>query len=90
MEMLLAGAPFRDTVAPNITSDEATGIGLWTEQELADFLGTGVYSDGTEAHGGMMSQVNGGIGKLGEADRLAIAAFLKSLPPVVNEPATPQ
>lgn len=87
-ERFLAGAPFRDTVAPNLTPDEATGL-TWTEQEIADFLGTGIYADGLEAHAGMKGTVDRGLGKLTEADRLAIAAFLKSLTPVQNEP-TPQ
>ncbi len=84
-ERFLAGAPFRDTVAPNLTPDEATGL-TWTEQEIADFLGTGIYADGLEAHAGMKDTVDRGLSKLTEADRLAIAAFLKSLPPVANEP----
>ena len=88
--MLLAGAPFRDTVAPNLTPDEATGLGLRSEEEIAAFLATGVYDDGTEAHAGMKSVVDRGISKLTDEDRMAIVAFLKSLPPVENLPATPQ
>lgn len=86
MNMLLAGAPFRDIVAPNLTPDVDTGLGAWTEQEIADFLATGIYDDGMEAHPGMKGVVDSGVGKLTEADRLAIAAFLKNLPPVVNLP----
>ncbi|MCB0073125.1 MAG: cytochrome c [Caldilineaceae bacterium] len=89
MDLFLAGAPFRDTVAPNLTPDEATGLGLWTEEEIADFLATGVYSDGFEAHAGMKRVVDNATGKLTDADRLAIAQWLKSLPAVQNEPATP-
>lgn len=85
-DLFLAGAPFRDTVAPNLTPDEATGMGAWSEQEIADFLATGVYADGLESHAGMKSQVDNSTGKLTDADRLAIAAFLKSLPPVDNLP----
>ncbi len=89
-DLFLAGAPYRDTVAPNLTPDEATGLGLWTEEEIADFLATGVYSDGFEAHAAMKGTVDRGTSKLTDDDRLAIAAFLKSLPPVENLPATPQ
>lgn len=85
-ELFLAGAPYQDTVAPNLTPDEATGL-TWTEQEIADFLGTGIYSDGLEAHAGMKGTVDRGLGKLTEADRLAIAAFLKTLSPIQNAPA---
>ncbi len=90
MSMLLAGAPFRDIVAPNLTPDLDTGLGGWAEQEIADFLGTGVYADGMESHPGMKGVVDSGIGDLTEEDRLAIAAFLKSLPPVVNLPVPAQ
>ena len=30
MDLFLAGAPFRDGVAPNLTPDEGSGLGLWT------------------------------------------------------------
>jgi cytochrome c2 len=86
MDLFLAGAPFRDTVAPNLTPDDATGLGPWSEEEIADFLATGIYSDGTEAHGGMKGTIDRGISKLTDEDRLAIAAWLKSLPPIENLP----
>ncbi len=90
MTKLLAGAPFEDTVAPNLTPDTATGLGEWSEEEIAAFLGTGVYADGLEAHKGMKSVVDRSLSKLGEEDLLAIAAFLKSLPPVENLPTPAQ
>ena len=88
--MMLAGAPFRDTVAPNLTPDEATGLGLWSEEEIAAFLATGLYDDGMEPHAAMKQVADRGTSRLTDADRLAIAAFLKSLPPVENLPAPPQ
>ncbi len=90
MDLFLAGAPFRDIVAPNLTPDELTGLGAWSEQEIADFLATGIYFDGTEAHPGMKGVVDRGIGKLTDEDRLAIAAFLTSLPPIENLPQANQ
>ena len=90
MDLFLAGAPFRDTVAPNLTPDEGSGLGLWTDEELADFLATGVYSDGSESAGAMKNVVDRGIGQLPADDHLAIVAFLRSLPAVVNEPAPAQ
>lgn len=86
MEMLLAGAPFRDTVAPNLTPDELTGLGSLADEEILDFLTTGVYDDGTEAHRGMKSVVDRGTGQLTDEDRMALVAFLRSLPPVENLP----
>ncbi|MBV7338012.1 c-type cytochrome [Chloroflexi bacterium TSY] len=86
----LAGAPFRDTIAPNLTPDELTGLGEWSDQEIADFLRTGLYSDGTEAHPGMKGQTDRGLKDLTDDDALAIAAFLKSLPPIENLPEPSQ
>lgn len=86
----LAGAPFRDTVAPNLTPDELTGLGGWTEAEIAEFMQTGIYSDGTESHGGMKAQIDRGLNKLTDDDALAFAAFLKSLPPIDNLPQANQ
>lgn len=90
MDMLLAGAPFRSTVAPNLTPDEATGLGLWTDEELAEFLATGLYSDGSEVGAAMKNVIDRGIGNLTDEDRQAIVAFLRSLPAIQNLPATPQ
>ena len=86
MDLLLAGAPFRDTVAPNLTPDSATGLGDWGEEEIVDFLTTGIYSDGTEAHQGMKGVAERNLSKMTNEDVVAIAQFLQSLPPVENLP----
>jgi hypothetical protein len=89
MQLLLAGAPFRDTVAPNITPHETTGIGLWTDEELVAFLETGNYGEGLESHPSMKAVADRATGKMTPEDRLAIVAFLRSLEPVENV-VTPQ
>ena len=68
MDFFLAGAPFRDTVAPNLTPDEATGLGLWTEEEIADFLATGIPFDGVWTSG---------------IDNVIVDAFVESGAPLV-------
>jgi mono/diheme cytochrome c family protein len=83
-DMMLAGAPLRDEFASNITPDEETGIGAWTEEEIANFLRTGLYPDGTPVEGAMAQQIERRFSKLTEADAAAIAAFLKTIPPVSN------
>jgi len=89
-DMMLAGAPLRgDEVAANITPDEATGIGKWTEDELATFLRTGKKSDGSQVEGAMAQQIERRFSKLTEADAKAIAAYLKSIPAIKNEPKAP-
>ena len=56
-----------------------------TEAQIANFLGTGVYEDGTPVEGPMKRIIDNGTSKLSETDRLAIAQYLKSLPPVASE-----
>ena len=72
---------------PNITPDKATGL-TWSEEEIADFLGSGNKPDGDVA-GGLMGEViqgtSAGYKDLTNADRLAIARYLKSIPPVRNK-----
>ncbi|MCG3141522.1 MAG: Fructose dehydrogenase cytochrome subunit [Anaerolineae bacterium] len=89
MAKFLAGSYVEGEVTANITPDEETGIGKWTEAQIADFLKTGQTPDGT-AVGGLMAQVvQGGFSKLTDADRAAIAAYLKTIPAVKNTPTAP-
>ena len=83
-DMMLAGAPIRDEFALNITPDVETGIGGWSEEEIATYMRTGTEPDGTQVEGAMASQIDRRFGKLTEGDSMAIAAFLKSIPAVVN------
>jgi mono/diheme cytochrome c family protein len=72
---------------PNITPDSDTGIGKWSEEEIADYLGSGNKPDGDVAGGLMAEVIEGtlaGYKDLTQADRLAIAKYLKTVPPVKN------
>ncbi len=82
----LAGNPQgpEDSQVPNITPDPETGL-TWTEAEIAEYLGTGLKPDGDVAGGLMGEVIQGtlaGYKDLTEADRLAIARYLKTIPPV--------
>jgi mono/diheme cytochrome c family protein len=69
---------------PNITPDPSTGL-TWSVEEIAEYLGTGNKPDGDVAGGLMGEVIEGtlaGYRHLTEADRLAIARYLKSIPPV--------
>ena len=72
---------------PNITPDRDTGL-KWSEEEIAEFLGTGNKPDGDVA-GGLMGEViqgsSAGYKDLTKEDRLAIARYLKSVPAVRNK-----
>ena len=86
----LAGNPRgpENSVVPNITPDKATGIGDWSEEDLAEYLATGQKPDG-DVSAGLMEEViygtTAGYKDLTKADRLAIARYLKSIPPIQNK-----
>ncbi len=67
--------------APNITSDAATGIGSWSVDDVAQLLKTGQTPD-MDFVGSGMSDVVKGTGALSDADRRAIAVYIKSIPPI--------
>src|SRR2546430_8816986 len=54
----LAGNPKgpEDQAMPNITPDPDTGIGKWTVEQIADYLGTGNKPDGDVAGGLIRSE----------------------------------
>jgi mono/diheme cytochrome c family protein len=75
------------SAVPNITPDRETGLGSWSEEQITDYLETGNKPDGDVA-GGLMAEViqgsSAGFKDLTKADRLAIAKYLKSIPPIKN------
>jgi len=70
---------------PNLTPDGKTGLGAWTEQDIATALRTGARPDGRELAPVMPWR---SYAKLTDQDVQAIAAYLKSLPAVSH--AAPQ
>jgi len=85
----LAGNPKgpEDSEVPNITPDKTTGL-QWSEEEIADYIGTGNKPDGDVAGGLMGEVIDGtlsGYKDLTKADRLAIAKYLKTIPPIKNK-----
>lgn len=86
MSKFLAGGPIEDQISANITPNTETGIGNWTEAQIAHLLATGERPDGSMVGGLMLQVVQGGFSKLTDADRGAIAAYLKTIPPVNNNP----
>jgi len=85
----LAGGPGPErSLAANITPDNETGIGRWTEAQIARFLRTGVKPSGQQASSLMRTVIVGtsaGFKDLTEADALAIARYLKTVPPIANK-----
>jgi mono/diheme cytochrome c family protein len=67
-----------DGSVPNITQ---AGIGDYSQRDIERILETGDQPNG-DSVGGSMTPVVGNISKLAAEDRAAIAAYIKSLPPV--------
>ena len=72
-------------VAPNITPDKPTGIGHWSQSDLADYLETGMTPDGDFAGDLMADVIDDSTSHLTKDDRMAIAKYILSLPAVENE-----
>jgi mono/diheme cytochrome c family protein len=66
---------------PNITPDRATGIGKWSEDDIVGVLTDGHTPD-FDFVGGAMADVVKTTSKLLDADRRAIAVYLRSVPAV--------
>ncbi|MQA64342.1 MAG: c-type cytochrome [Alphaproteobacteria bacterium] len=69
---------------PNITSHEESGIGKWTIDEIAESLKSGMLPDGDSFGSLMADVVEHGTAKLSDADRHAIAVYIKSIPPLAG------
>ena len=75
------GAVVDGWFAMNLTSNIATGLGSWSVADIANYLKTGVLPGKTTALGPMQQVVQNSTSYLTDADRTAIAEYLKSLPP---------
>ncbi|WP_412529723.1 c-type cytochrome [Burkholderia lata] len=65
--------------APNLTGAEADGLGRWSADDIATFLRSGHAARGA-VFGAMAPVVGESTALLTDADRHAIAVYLKSLP----------
>jgi mono/diheme cytochrome c family protein len=79
-----APAPEGKGYIPNITPDK-TGIGDWSEDDIVEALSSG-FTPSFDSFGGTMVAVQENLAKLPPEERVAIAAYLKSLPPVASKP----
>jgi mono/diheme cytochrome c family protein len=77
--LYLQGGPLQEWSAPNITNDARTGLGGWSEEEVAAYLKTG-HNKITAATGPMAEAVGLSTSKMTDDDVKAIATYLKSLP----------
>jgi len=66
---------------PSIRSDTGGGIESWSENEIVEYLKSGMNPDFDFAGGAMVEVIEDNTRHLTDADRRAIAVYLKDLPP---------
>ena len=74
--------------AYNITADKDTGVGAWSDDELAAYLATGHAEGRGTASGPMREAVDASFSHLEGSDIHAIAAYLRTVP-AANSPDLP-
>ena len=77
----MAGSQIGDESIPNITPHRVDGIGRWSTSDIEYFLDIGMLPDGDFSGGSMGDVIEDNTSRLTREDRLAIAAYLKSVPP---------
>ena len=70
-----------DESVPNITPDKEHGIGRWSLSDIEYFLDIGMLPDGDFTGGEMGAVIEDSTSRMTREDRLAIATYIKSLPP---------
>ena len=76
----LSGAPLGKWYAPNITPDNDSGIGRWSESDIVTYLRTGMLDKRAYAGGPMAEAVAHSTRYLSDGDLIAMAAYLKVVP----------
>ncbi|MBS7534734.1 cytochrome c [Ancylobacter sonchi] len=75
----LSGALLDGWYAPSLRNDHNTGLGRWSEEDVATFLKDGRNQHGV-VFGSMMEAFNNSTQFMTDGDLAAIARYLKSLP----------
>jgi mono/diheme cytochrome c family protein len=85
----LQGGTLDNYVAPDLTANPRTGLGAWSVDEIAEYLKSG-RNDRANAGAAMADVVTYSTSLLTDADRHAVAVYLKSLPASPDlQPAAP-
>lgn len=80
---LALNTPFGAIYSPNITSDRATGIGLWTYDAFVNAVRNGIRKDGAYLYPAMPFDA---YTEITDDDMKALWAYVRSLPPIPNTP----
>lgn len=86
----LSGAKLAGWDAYNITSHPQSGIGGWTQAQLAQYLQTGSVPSAGPAAGPMSEAIEHSFSHMAPADIQAIATYLRSVPAVGDSAARPR
>jgi mono/diheme cytochrome c family protein len=73
------GGVLDNWMAPDLTANARVGLGGWTEADIAEYLKTGRNSH-ADAGGTMAEVITYSTSLMSDADRAAMATYLKSLP----------
>jgi mono/diheme cytochrome c family protein len=84
-----AGALQQGWMAYNITGDRQTGIGNWSEAELATYLSSGHTDNHGAASGPMAEAVSYSLRYLTADDANALAHYVKTIPAIKTAAAPP-
>lgn len=78
-KLAFRGGRFADLFAPDLTPDERTGLGRWSDAALTEFLRAG-----RNVHGGASAEMGEVVGfstsHLSDGDLAALVSYLRSLP----------
>ncbi|MBL8268140.1 MAG: cytochrome c [Steroidobacter sp.] len=80
--------PNQNWYAPSLTSNREAGLGNWDLQDIADLLQVGASKRGA-VYGPMAEVVYNSLQYLTDEDAIAMADYLKSLPPRDSDPPPP-
>ena len=84
-----AGAIAAGWHAFNISSDRGSGIGTWSDKEIANYLSTGHAPGRGTTAGSMGEAVDQSFSQMAPDDIHAVVSYLRSIPPVASsEPTT--
>jgi hypothetical protein len=87
MELTAWNGPWGTSYAPNLTPDEDTGLGIWTEDMFLGALRTGRHMGQSRP---ILPPMPWDVyGRLPDEDLKSIYAFLRSIPPVKNRVPAP-
>ena len=85
-----SGAVTEGWRAFNITADRASGVGDWSDADLARYISGGHVAGRGAAAGPMAEAIDAGLGSLSPGDLSALVAYLRSVPAIGDRrlPAT--